>query len=149
MSTKFQEAAQLRAKYHEVLFSIDEGDVLALFQPLLQQFPQLIGVGWYQYIPAFNDGDPCVFHMGDFYPIMQAADGDEQLSDQDVHRISGRSLESESDDDAFQAVEGLSDAFYQTIGYISEDISERIFGDNTCIIVSKEQITTKDYSCGH
>lgn len=41
--------------------------VEALFKNFFVTHPEVTGVGWTQYAPRFNDGDPCTFHVRDFY----------------------------------------------------------------------------------
>jgi len=161
---KFELASELQTQYYKVLKEIKEEDFLELFRPMFDQFPQILAVGWVQYTPSFNDGDPCTFRMGEFYPIMATVpvvsdEEDEEEDDDDssdevmtvekAHELSGRELESNSDLGAFTAVEGLEKVFWDATRQISHDIAERVFGDGTCVVISKEKVTTNDYYCGY
>lgn len=154
---KFELANELQAQYHKALADIKEADFLELFRPMFEQFPQIVAVGWKQYTPSFNDGDPCTFRMGDIYGFMANSGCDEDgevdeslvMTAEKAHGLSGRELETNSDYEAMQAVEGLEKVFCDLTGQISADLAERVFGDGVCIIISKDKITTRDYYCGY
>lgn len=51
---------------------LSQDEVEQLFELALIQ-PELLGIGWTQYTPYFNDGEPCVFHAGDVYFAIEGA----------------------------------------------------------------------------
>lgn len=36
-----------------------------LFAGIFKEFPEVLAIGWCQYTPGFNDGDPCLFSLND------------------------------------------------------------------------------------
>lgn len=54
--------ATLEAKRDELLKDADPNDILrARVQDVFNRFPVVESVGWVQYVPYFNDGDPCTW----------------------------------------------------------------------------------------
>lgn len=41
--------------------------LLEMFKKMFEDVPELASMRWRQYTPYFNDGDPCVFRVGDVY----------------------------------------------------------------------------------
>ena len=54
-----------------------------IFKTFFSLCPEIKAVGWNQYTPYFNDGEPCEFSVGDFYAIAE----DQKLSDEDDENI--------------------------------------------------------------
>lgn len=42
------------------------------FKEIHEKNPNILGVHWYQYVPGFNDGDPCTFTMGEINFLVNA-----------------------------------------------------------------------------
>ena len=82
-----------RAKVREV----GKAAVGALFKAFFAQYPEVTAVGWTQYTPHFNDGDPCVFRVHEFYATTK--------TDMDFARVS-RLYDDEEDKDLFQVAFG-------------------------------------------
>ena len=60
---KREEIKALRAEVEELSKeSFKEG-----FQALFEKHDELVGATWAQYTPYFNDGDECIFGLGDVY----------------------------------------------------------------------------------
>ena len=43
--------------------------LLEAFADFFQKYPDVVEVRWQQYTPYFNDGDECVFRVGEFIPV--------------------------------------------------------------------------------
>lgn len=56
---------------------LSEQEVNALFQAVLDR-PEVLGVGWAQYTPYFNDGEPCVFGIGEPYIALDGVETKEE-----------------------------------------------------------------------
>jgi hypothetical protein len=125
-----------------------------MFKESLKSFfelnPGINALRWTQYTPYFNDGDACVFSVGDVY--FTNAKGN-QLDD-----ISGWG-EYEGDDadiwsDSYpKYLTGKLGVNVESCEFISsminssemEDIMEMMFGDHVCVTVTRVGIDVTDY----
>lgn len=146
---KFEEAQKLETEYKQKLGEIKEKDFLELFAPMFEKFPQIVAVGWHQYTPSFNDGDPCVFLMGEFYPIMATTQDEKGFTEDQAHGLNADELEGSSNYKGLQLIEGLEEAFGATTRHITRDIAQRVFGDDQRVVISKSKITSQEYYCGY
>lgn len=55
-----------------------------IFKAFFEAFPEISMIAWTQYTPYFNDGDPCVFRVGEQIFV---ATGAEEESDEDIDSI--------------------------------------------------------------
>lgn len=60
-----EELAQLQAAYRQAVESKGQAVLDYLFKDLFDAAPSVQGVVWEQYTPYFNDGDACVFSIGE------------------------------------------------------------------------------------
>jgi len=49
-----------------------------VLQKFMQRTPSVKALAWNQYTPWFNDGEPCIFHMGDVYATSEDIDLEDQ-----------------------------------------------------------------------
>ena len=42
-----------------------------IFETFFRNYPEITAVGWNQYTPYFNDGDPCEFRIGEFVGVSE------------------------------------------------------------------------------
>lgn len=104
-----------------------------LFLDVFTQNPELEAIQWTQYTPSFNDGDPCVFRVGD--PYFKIHDPSNKESEEDLDDI-------EDEEDNFRASYSLKnqtlkanlDKFGEKFEMV-EDIFEDVFGDGRKITV--------------
>lgn len=57
---KFEEYNKAKQAAREILNGITKEDVVGFFQDYLKK-NNLYGIAWLQYVPSFNDGEPCTF----------------------------------------------------------------------------------------
>lgn len=52
-----------------------------IFKTFFEQYPEIKAVGWNQYTPYFNDGEPCEFSVGEVFGVAENArnEDDEEL----------------------------------------------------------------------
>lgn len=108
---------------------------------IFNKFPAIQSFGWHQFTPYFNDGDECIFRVD--------ADYDYGI------KINNKTL------DEFEVPEGLTkeenkkaqdktNEIYQVvgafIGLFDDDDMKAMFGDHVEITVTRNGISTDDYS---
>ncbi len=65
MTNPIEELAELQKAYREAVESKGQAVLDYLFKDLFESAPAVQGVVWEQYTPYFNDGDACVFSIGE------------------------------------------------------------------------------------
>ena len=137
---------------------------LSELQPLLQAVLDDEGIGhigWTQYTPYFNDGDPCVFSVHAFWanPPEDATKDDEDYRDTDygLHSVFGY-RDSRWDADTRKYVDldydGPDEARYDRLvalkdaieGGHFENVLLAAFGDHAEVTVRKDRIDVDHYS---
>lgn len=104
--------------------------------------PDLKGVMWRQYTPFFNDGDECVFRLGE----VEFAIGDKDFTD--TYSYSGKSWNSQTRN----YDNGTSHPYYEDIKSLEskihslKDVLKASFGDHTKIVITSEEIEVTEYT---
>ena len=122
-------------------------DALAKFKPALlevfEKHPSIIKYGWTQYTPYFNDGEPCVFNVGDInYLDEERVKENEEEGDE----------EEEDSMDSWNWFYGDDKKKYPQLSVIAdfleknEDICASAFGDGVQVIVSRDGVEVEEYS---
>lgn len=114
--------------------------VAALFKAFFAEYPEVKAVGWTQYTPYFNDGDPCVFSVGEPYLSTKDADFSEVASLYD------------DDDGGHGFEEGyalkgkLKTACSRIEASMTSEIFEAAFGDHALVIATPAGFHVSEYS---
>lgn len=117
----------------------------ALLAEMLQKFftvcPEIQTITWYQYVPSFNDGDPCEFTMGsvEFSYELYGSDNDEGW-DGDSFSVSGHINHKNLDPVVYSACVAVSDTIRNM-----DDTLQAMLGDNLSIYVTRGGIQTEEY----
>lgn len=149
---KFKEAEKLKKEYRATLRAITAEDVKSLFDGLFEKYPNFRAIGWKQYVPSFNDGEPCEFTMDTDFQVLtnqaikdnlEGLDESGTMTDDEIHQLGVRDfgwskLDPEMEND-------ISDVF----SLISSDISEMVFGADVQIIITRTKLTANSYECGY
>lgn len=88
-------------------------------EQFFKENPKVTGVYWDQYAPNFNDGDPCIFHVHEFF-VTHAENPVEMESRWDGWEDSGVT---EQSNDASKIRHLIGD----------EDLLQMAFGDDCCV----------------
>jgi hypothetical protein len=116
----------------------------SLFKRFFTENQKATAVGWHQYTPYFNDGEPCEFSVHDFYySTKQGVDFSEVTS-----------LDEDEDGAGFvddysraKAGEGaLKEAVSTLRRAVDEDIFETAFGDHVMVIATPAGFHVSEYS---
>lgn len=112
----------------------------ALFKRFFEEYPHVKALGWTQYTPYHNDGNPCEFGVGEFYASTR--DGvdysdvsslhDENGTFQDAYDIRG------SDKKTAAALERMGRS-------ASDEVFEAAFGDHVMVIATPEGFHINEY----
>lgn len=97
--------------------------------------PEVELITWRQYIPSWNDGDPCYFHIAE--PAVKFVD-DEDFDDGDCQ---GNYWDFPKE--KLEVVKDLIDAINE-----EEWLMQALFGDNARVTLTKDGMTSEDYDCG-
>lgn len=65
MTNVLQEIVNLKKEYEEKVKSVGSSLIVDLYRPLFNENPGIDSIRWEQYTPYFNDGDTCVFGVGE------------------------------------------------------------------------------------
>lgn len=136
---KIEEANILEKQYNDILNSITEKDITDLFSEVFEKHPELQVITWNQYIPSFNDGEPCLFGMSDWVACTSDfLESDKEKFGMSVRDLEGEKLSPELENDINNAFKLLSD-----------DICERVLGYDLQIIITRDGISNRYYNCGY
>lgn len=61
----FDDLLQKKIELDALISQYGEQALKALLNEFMESFPFVQALGWYQYTPYFNDGEPCVFGVSD------------------------------------------------------------------------------------
>jgi hypothetical protein len=111
----------------------------ALFKKLFVDYPTVQAIGWTQYTPHFNDGDPCVFSMGEFYVSSKEGMDWSQVSRlydaEESHGFSGSCGATGANKAAAKWIERVA----------LDDIFETAFGDGVMVIATRDGFHINEY----
>lgn len=117
--------------------------------------PAVKAVFWHQYAPSFNDGDPCYFSV--HAPFFTNIESKEKLE-----LIDGDDFEEELEEEGFwceysfggeycpSTPEGVNESSVSELSQIicsrlTESTMERLFGNGSRVIATREGFQTRDY----
>lgn len=108
----------------------------ALFKVFFAEYPDVKAVGWTQYTPHFNDGDACVFGVGELCL---------STKDVDFSEVTDMYDEEES---GFQDSYSVKGPLKNALGRLSldPDILEAAFGDHALVIATPAGFHVSEYS---
>lgn len=127
--------------------------IKSYFNQLFQDQPDLVAIKWNQYIPSFNDGDPCTFSLGGVY-ICDTQPRDEYPDDYDSEYYF------EFNDKYYSVGTIYEDKYYEKYEYkwfadledFLEDVKpelEKVFGSNATVIVFRDSIEIEEFDYGY
>lgn len=116
---------------------------------LFDRYPFVTAVGWTQYTPYFNDGDPCTFRSNASYPAFRSI-GD--VRNEDLYEYDDFPHESsefwnskgkygDKDPSYIEAEE----EFTRFLSQFDNDIYEQMFGDHVQCTLTAEGVEVEEY----
>jgi hypothetical protein len=150
---------------------IHEGDRKVLQRPIADLEPLIRAVladdgivefGWTQYTPYFNDGDPCVFSVGDPWFRSAADEASDSEYDDDTYELwnhptlgkRDRRYNHDTCSYDYGPYEGPNEARYDRCNDVREalysgafdNVLLEAFGDHARVTVRKDRISVDEYS---
>jgi hypothetical protein len=120
-----------------------EAEAQEIVKPCLQEFmtkhPSVKAIGWAQYTPYFNDGDPCTFSLRGLHASAMD-EREEDLYGDGWHEIYGDPEEGFAAED-WQALKDLEGA----LGSLEDEL-HAVFGDHVRVIVTPDGVDVEEYS---
>lgn len=122
---------------------------------LFARFPVIGSIQWTQYVPVFNDGEPCVFTVGEveFHPDGGDGGEDSQLSyyqEYVKNEATGHydPTNNYRDPRMTPALEAAMRSVERFFSY-NKKMLESSFGAGTKVVVTKDKVVTEEYDCGY
>jgi hypothetical protein len=132
-------------------------EFLAEVDQAFATIPGLQRIMWTQYTPYFNDGEPCVFSVGEVYFELDWTEGTEHgdygngfvgpydlytrdyavPGSKEIFELDGRDTKTEHEA-MKEAMKGFSSGYF-------EDVVQAAFGDPAKVIVSREKFDVEYY----
>ena len=138
--TKLESALENYRNARSGLKSILDKDGVNLIGKMFQKVLKKchgIAVYWNQYVPSFNDGEPCRFSVGDFYVI----------DNTDYEEIGGSAYAYDVLDSDGEIKEDLTitdeqhTELCEIFSKLDDYLLETVFGSNAEIIIDSEKVT--------
>lgn len=120
------------------------------FSAFFQEVPSIKAMSWTQYTPYFNDGEACVFSVGDVWFLTEKGLEDfiedgrgyaEEYAAGDRQYYEEQYREGVSKEDFDKIAE-----FKHFLSGIPDEIYEHIFGDHVYVIATKDGFEVEEYS---
>lgn len=111
------------------------------FTTVFDKYPHLVAVRWQQYIPYFNDGEPCVFgvHGLEFLDEKLAAELSEEYGDNPTEmRIYDPEWHYAWRDNEWYHVE-------QLLENLPSEFFQRAFGSHAKVVVTRDAFVVEEY----
>lgn len=106
----------------------------AAFGEVFAAHPEITAIRWAQYAPSFNDGDPCVFSVHEWYA--KIGDTKEGGDNDDGFLLSYESEKVEEAEDDIDALFALFD----------DDVMEDEFGSSVKVTATRDGFETEEYN---
>lgn len=129
------ELAAMKKNYQDLVEKEGKGIVASALKDFFADNPDVEAVRWEQYTPYFNDGDACVFGVGDPRVRLKGTEADQD--DEDDAFVDLWSVKDETKATRLkQALEFLS---------VSDDLLLSAYGDHVRVTVTPTETTVDDY----
>jgi hypothetical protein len=141
---RFNELQQERRVLEARMRELAKGAFSEAAAELFASHPNLLGFGWRQYTPYFNDGDACTFSAHTDYPTVwyRDADGNEVESDENARwTIQWRAKQGQAN----PVLDPLALAVIEFLERFGDDTYEDLFGDHCEVRVRPTGTTVEPY----
>lgn len=148
----FEQINEKKAELDRIIKELGERAIKEYLQEFWDRNPDIAGLKWNQYTPYFNDGDPCVFRVGEvrfrFSDTREDGgdyeDGYEDSWSYGYHRYPD--LKREDRDAALEAIpEYVAAKKLSGIWQNNEMTLLSVFGDHVQITADREKIDVDEY----
>lgn len=120
------------------------------FKAFFDAVPSVKAITWTQYTPYFNDGEPCVFGVGEMFALSKKSykawkDDGGYVEEYAVTSSWGEYDPAENGGLTKEEFEATKN-FIDNIHKLSDDIFEDMFGDHVEVIATKKGFEVEEYS---
>lgn len=142
--TKIREAAELRAKALEEATEEARKVLKPALETFMQEHPDVLAIGWVQYTPYFNDGEPCEFSVGDLHAFPKSKEDEGSVDDSFYEKpwvyCYGSGKETGFSPETWGALVDLRRTLQSC-----EDELEAVFGDSVKVTVTASGVDIEFY----
>ena len=135
----YEDLRKMKAEYETAVREKGKELFLQELKGFFAKYPDIKAVGWTQYTPYFNDGDACVFRVGEACfctkEITEEAASEDGASFSENLGWIGEYSRNPMPKSAFRDFEALVD----------DDIFEQAFGDHAYVIATPTAIYVNEY----
>lgn len=132
---------EIQKEHTKILKEMKE-KVQKQLKPVLQDFmnshPNIKAIGWTQYTPYFNDGDECIFRVGDLVATV-SEDYDDSFYGDGWVEVYGDPEEGFTKQD-WKDLKELNDTLHGL-----EDFLKMVFGDHVKVLVTQKGVEVEEY----
>lgn len=132
----------------ETTLKLQEGMKKA-FKEFFTEHPEIKGIRWTQYVPTFNDGEPCEFTMGEFSYLIDGIKSKYADEDNDTGVDEDGFIECFYIKDEDMKKYKYLDDFVNALIKIPDEVFEATFGSNSKITATSEGYQVDEYDCGY
>jgi hypothetical protein len=137
-----EEILAIKKSYQDAVATHGKSALQLLFNDFFGKHPEVEILSWTQYIPGFNDGEPCMFTMGELgVKLVNGGYLDEEDAEEDF--FSSWNLQESN-----PSLSGSMDSLEINLGEL-EDLCQEVFSLDVRILVYKDRIETEEYECGY
>lgn len=152
MSTLWERLIEQSKQLNELMRESGEVALKERFKEIFDKNPEVEAFRWEQYVPAFNDGDPCVFTLTEVR--MKLFNKPDEIYDEEgwVNLWDCYKYETDSQGRMTDRVWLLEVG--KTLGELEKELTsnekvlEIAFGANVEVTVDRNTITIEEYNCG-
>lgn len=118
------------------------------FSSFFEAYPKVKAITWTQYTPYFNDGEACVFGVGDMWVLSKKSyedwqeEGGGYAEEYDVIRPY---IEDKYEDELTKEEKKNINVFVRTIQALSDDLYLDMFGDHVYVIATRKGFKVEEY----
>jgi hypothetical protein len=129
-----------------------QGVLKSVFADFFVKYPDVYAIGWTQYTPYFNDGDACIFRVGEICLYLSQAsydNGSLYEGDQDILRWGGaddhKKIEAVGGEERYKDIVSQ----FEEIGSLVEEVGklylEMLYGDHAAVLYTKDGLTVSQF----
>lgn len=140
---EYDELLRIQREAKEQIGKAGKKAVSALFKNFFAANTDVTAIGWTQYTPHFNDGDPCEFGVRDFYFNTKA---DLDFEETAIHDEEDGWSDTYARPEAPKRQREIAEAVSRIERAVDDDVFEESFGDGVQVIAVPDGFHVTEYS---
>lgn len=129
-----------------------DDNLMVVFKKFFEAAPEIALITWTQYTPYFNDGDPCVFRVGDVWCVphinMEEYEnsGGRYAEEYDIdYHYGDDQYKNKVTPERFIELKNICKKVCDIIYSIDDDMKLMLWEDHVVVNITKDGITTREY----